>query len=238
MKTYLIIFFTLCLGISSFAQSSHTLLRSGDSAYDKDDYQAAELGYRKSLEDKNSTKGAYNLANSIYQQERFDEAIRHYTTAAESAKDNTVKSNAYHNLGNALYAKQDFEESVNAYKNALRVDPKDVETKFNLGQAQRQLQIQQQQQQQQQNSDSKEGEEEPDDQEQQQEGEEQQDQQPQDQPQPVGDDQKEQDQQPQPKDLSKEEAQQLLEIMDEEERKVQEKVKKKQSKPSKSSKDW
>lgn len=238
MKTHLILFFAFLFSLSAFAQTSHSLLRSGDLSYDNDDYQTAEEEYRKSLATENSTKGAYNLGNSIYQQKRFDEAIRHYTTAAESAKNNKVKSNAYHNLGNALYAKQDFQESINAYKNALRLDPKDLETKFNLGQAQRQLQIQQQQQQQQQNSDSKEGENDPDDQQQQQEGEQQQDQQPQEQQQPIGNDQKEQDQQPQPKDLSKAEAQQLLEIMDEEERKVQEKVKKKQSKPSKSSKDW
>ena len=102
MKVYLVLFFTLFLGISTFAQSSHKLLRSGDASYDNDDYQVAEEEYRKSLEEKNSTKGAYNLANSIYQQKRFDEAIRHYTTAAESAKDNTVKSNAYHNLGLSL----------------------------------------------------------------------------------------------------------------------------------------
>ena len=80
MKTYLITFFILLFSVSIFAQSSHTLLRSGDLSYDNDDYQAAEEEYRKSLEEKNSTKGAYNLANSIYQQKRFDEAIRHYTT--------------------------------------------------------------------------------------------------------------------------------------------------------------
>ena len=108
---------------------AHSLLRNGDTAYDSDDYQAAEEEYRKSLEENNTTKGAYNLGNSIYQQKRFDEAIRQFTNAAETAKDNTTKSKAYHNLGNALYGKQNFEESVNAYKNALRLDPKDVENK-------------------------------------------------------------------------------------------------------------
>ena len=222
------------------AQSAHSFLRSGDLEYDNDQYQLAEEEYRKSLLEKNGIKGTYNLGNAIYQQKRFDEAVKHYMNAAEMAKDNTTKANAYHNLGNALYAQQDFQESVNAYKNALRLNPKDVETKFNLGQAQRQLRIQQQQQQQQQqqSSDSEEGENEPDDQQQQQDSGEQQDQNPQQQQQPVGNDQEEQEQQPQPKDLSKEEAQQLLKIMDEEERKVQEKVKKAQSKPSKSSKDW
>jgi len=140
MKAYILVFITLFFSGALLAQSSHKLLRSGDNAYEDDNFQAAEERYRKALEEKNTTKGAYNLGNSIYQQKRFDEAIRHYSNAAETAKDNTTKSKAYHNLGNSLYAKQDFEESINAYKNALRLDPKDVETKFNLGQAQRQLQ--------------------------------------------------------------------------------------------------
>lgn len=234
MKTYFFIFLCLVVCNTASSQSAHALLRSGDLKYDNEDYLIAEEEYRKSLEENNTLKGTYNLGNAIYQQKRFDEAIRHYSKAADLAKDNNVKARAFHNLGNALYAKQNFQESIDAYKNSLRADPQDLETKFNLSQAQKQLKIQQQQQQQQQDSDSNEGENE---QEQQQEGDKEQQEQQQEQ-QPVGQEQDEQEQQPKPKNLSKEEAQQLLDIMDEEERKVQEKVKKAQAKPSKSSKDW
>ncbi len=221
------------MAVTAFAQSAHSFLRSGDQEYENDNFQLAEEDYRRALEEKESLKGAYNLGNSIYQQKRFDEAIRHFGKAAEMAADNRTKAKAFHNLGNALFGKQEFDKSIDAYKNALRLNPKDVETKFNLGQAQRQLRIQQQQQQQQ-NSDAQE--EQQQEQQQEQAGNEQQQSQPQEQ-QSVGNEGKDQAQ-PQPKDLSKEEAQKLLEIMDEEERKVQEKLKKAQSKPSKSAKDW
>jgi len=131
------------------AQSAHSYLRSGDDQYTNQDFESAEIDYRKALEKEKSTKGSYNLGNTIYNQQRFDEAIRHYESAASAAKDKETRSKAYHNLGNAYFGQQEFDKSVNAFKNALRQNPKDVETKFNLSKAQEQLRLQQQQQQQQ-----------------------------------------------------------------------------------------
>lgn len=247
-KNLLFSIILLLLGTTIHAQSSHSYLRKGDKAFKEQDFKKAEEDYRKSLEQKPSLKGTYNLGNSTYNQSRFDEAINHFTDAANQAKDNPTKSRAMHNLGNAHFQKQEFDKSIEAYKNALRLNPEDFGTKQNLTMAMKMLQ-QQQQQQQQQNQEG-EGEENQDEQQQQQQ---EQEQKPQDgeseQENESKGEQQEQEEQPNPnqnqsqqeleeKDLSKEEARQLLKIMDQEEQKVQQKMRKTTGKPSKSAKDW
>ena len=108
---------------------------------------------------------------------------------------------------------------MEAYKNSLRLNPDDKDTKKNLALTQRLIQMQQEEQkQQQQQQDENQEEQNEEKQEQQQEGK----QQPQD----------------QPKDLSKEEALELLKIMDDEEKKVQEKMRKAKGNGKKPDKDW
>lgn len=231
------------------AQEHHQWLRKGNKDYKAGEYNAAEEGYRKSLEKKSTPRGAYNLGNAIYNQpERLEEAVTQYTEAAERSKDKEVKSKAYHNLGNAYFQQQNYEKSLEAYKNALRLNPKDVDTKNNLMLARQLQQVQQQQQQQQQENQDQENEEQSDqqqEQQQQQQDDQQQQQEQEQQPSPQPNDEEgEQEQEEQQakeleeKDLNKEEARKLLQIMDEEERKVQEKMRKGSSKKTKSSKDW
>ena len=121
---------------------------------------------------------------------------------------------------------------MEAYKNSLRLNPNDMDTKKNLALTQRLIQMQQQQQKQQQQQQDQEQKEEQEQEEQQQQQEEQQQQNPQD--------QKEQQEHPQeqPKNLNKEEALELLKIMDDEEKKVQEKMKKAKGNGKKPEKDW
>ena len=232
------------------AQTQHKFLKKADSAYERGTYSTAEENYRKANEKSQNTNATYNLGNAIFKQDRLEEAVEKYQSAAEMTNDPQLKSNAFHNLGNAHYGLQQFDKSVEAYKNALRVNSKDLETKKNLAMAQRQLRIQQQQQQQQENKENedqenKEDQEQQKQQEQQQEqqeneeekkDEEQEQEQQQDQEQ-EGKEEEEKEQQ-QPQDLSKQEAEKLLQIIEQEEQKVQEKLRRKQSQPNKSDKDW
>ena len=224
------VFVLLLVAVVLPAQNAHKDLRKADQAYKSGSYADAEASYRKAIEKDNSTKGNYNLGNSTYRQERFDESIKHYQSAADAAKDRTTKARAYHNLGNALYQKGQYKESVEAFKNALRQNPNDLDTKRNLANALRRLPPpppkQDQQNQQGENKENKDQQDQQKQQNQQpQQGERQQDQQ---QPQ---DEQNQQDQQQkssgskeQPQDLSRQEAMELLEIMDQEEQKVQQKL--------------
>ncbi len=222
-----------CFGLTSFAQSGHQYRMEADQKYRENDFQKAEESYRKSLIEESSVNGTFNLGNSIYQQQRYEEAIKQYLDAANSAQNNQLKSHAYHNLGNAYFNNQDFKNSIDAYKNALRLDPQDIDTKQNLALAQRKL-IQQQQQQQQSQPQNENQENEQEKQEQQQQ-EQQQQQGEQDDGQQQ---QQEQEKEMEQKDLTKEEAEKLLQIIEQEEQKVQEKMRGEKKKKTKSAKDW
>ena len=234
------------------AQSAHRQLQQGNEAYEEQDYKTAEEHYRKSLAERSTAKGSYNLGNAIYQQGRYEESIRRFEHAAEVSKSEDEKASAFHNLGNAYLQGQKWEKAIEAYKNSLRLRPGDQSTKYNLAMAQqlfRQQQEQQQQQQQQeegeqdqeqqqQQSGQSEGEQDQQDQQQQSQGE--QDQQQQQEQQNANQDQ-EQAGKPQKgaQALSQEEAQRLLEIIEEEELRVLEKMKNQQNgNTKKREKDW
>ncbi|MFM8363205.1 MAG: VWA domain-containing protein [Haliscomenobacter sp.] len=221
---------------TTYAQSGHTLLREGDKQYQKRDYAGAEERYRKALED-SGTPGRYNLGNAIYQQKRFPEAAKHFAQAAKSAPTAQQKASAYYNLGNALYQMKDYGKSIEAYKNALRIHPADLPSKQNLELARRKLQQQQQQQQQQQNQNQKDS---PKDQNQPREEPQNKRSDQQSSPPPQGQQppKQPQSQENSPRDLSRKEAEDLLRAAENEEKRVQAKMRKGQGKPGKPDKDW
>lgn len=147
----------LLLGINTTviqAQDADKFIRSGNKYYADSNFQAAELKYTKALEtNPNSEKGLFNQGNSYYEQQKYEEALQNYEMTAELMQDPKDKAAAYHNLGNAYFKGQQFDKSVDAYKNALRLQPNDLETKYNLALAKKMLEQQQQNQQDQQNQD-------------------------------------------------------------------------------------
>ena len=254
LKSFFFILITTLVSAQLSSQTSHKLLRNADKLYLRDNFEGAEETYRKAVEEELSANGEYNLGNSIYQQNRYEEALNHYEQAASLSNDPKVKSDAYYNLGNTYMNMQEFEKGVEAYKNALRNNPNDEDSKYNLSVANRlvkQHQQQQQQQQQQQESGEKEEKE-------QQQEEEQQQQQQQENEQQKGDEEseeekkeesgekEEEEQENKPesgeefekKDLSKEEAADLLKIVEDQEKRTQQKLKKADTKPNKQEKDW
>lgn len=100
----------------------------------KDDYISAEKEYRKALsEQPTNVAGAYNLANAYYNKGNYDEALYRQSEAAKNATTKAEKHKAFHNIGNILMQNKHCKEAVEAYKNALRNDPTDDETRYNLG---------------------------------------------------------------------------------------------------------
>ena len=213
------------------AAKAHKQRKEGNKNYNRKMYGEAEKDYRNSTITDPNLKGSFNLGNAIFQQNRFDEAATEYEKALNLTADNLEKAKAWYNLGNAKYLSEDYEQSVEAYKNALKLNPEDLDAKQNLLMAMVELQQQQQQQQQQQNEEDQRDQDEQDQQQPQQD----QPQQDQQQQQQSGED--ESSQEP-TQDLSKEQAEQLLKIIDEEDKKVQEKLRKKESGNKKKTKDW
>jgi tetratricopeptide (TPR) repeat protein len=98
-----------------------------------EDFVSAEVEYRKAISKKPSnTKGTYNLGNAYYKSGLYDEAMSRHIQAAESATTKKEKHRAFHNIGNALMKQNLCKDAVEAYKNALRNDPKDEETRYNF----------------------------------------------------------------------------------------------------------
>jgi len=230
--------FIICyLTITGHAQSAHTWLRKADKAYEKEEYARAEEGYRKSIEKNNALKANYNLGNSTYMQDRFEEAIEHYTDALDMANTDQEKSNAHYNLANSLFKNGKLEESIKSYKNALILDPEDDEIRKNLFIAK--LMEQKQQQQKEQKDENEKQDQNPNEQNPNQ----QQDQQKsehssQENEDEIVSDQEIQDQQAELQGLSKEDALKLLKVIENEEKNVQAKLRKVSGKKKNVKKDW
>lgn len=235
---YLNIILLLLLSINGFAQDNeqaNDLISKGNSLYKEGDFGQAEINYRDG-----QSQGAdpfisgFNLGDALYKQERFEEAAAAFQALPNLTDDKEQKAAAYHNLGNSFLKAQKFQESVDAFKQSLRNNPKDLETKYNLAYAKRMLQQQQEQQQQNQdqNQENKDEQEKQDQQQQQQEQnqdekkeeEKEQDQQQQDQQ--KQEQQEEQQQQQQENKISKEDAERMLDALNQDEKEIRDRLEK------------
>lgn len=132
-------------------QADKRNIREGNRDYREGRFSDSELSYRRASEIPRGTPDAwFNLGNSIYRQQRFDDAISSYEKNLSLDDDNIKRSNAHYNIGNSLLSAGKAAESIEAYKKSLRLNPSNLEAKFNLAYAQDLLKEQQEQQQQQQ----------------------------------------------------------------------------------------
>jgi Ca-activated chloride channel family protein len=109
------------------------LVYKGNELVQEKDFVQAEMEYRKAIS--NAPKkavGAYNLANTYYKKGNYDEALFRTQEAAKNAVSKDEKHRAYHNLGNILMKNENCKEAVEAFKNALRSNPNDEETRYNF----------------------------------------------------------------------------------------------------------
>jgi len=131
---FLIIFFTVSSAL--FAQSDNQLIREGNKKFEEEKYQEAEIYYRRALEESpGNSKALYNLSNSLYRQGRYDEAINILDRLTQQGVDKIDASDVYHNLGNAQLGAHQIRQSIESYKNALKIDPDDQDTRYNLAYA-------------------------------------------------------------------------------------------------------
>ncbi len=211
-----------------FAQNERKMVREGVKEYQDDMYNEAEVNFRKALDAKPDLYEAdYNIANSLYKQKKFEESAAEYDKLIQKNSDPEKRADLYHNLGNSHLMTQEFQKGIDAYKNALRLRPDDDDTRYNLAYAMQMLKEQQQQQQQEQEKDQ---EDQKQDQQQQKQAQDQQDKK-------SGE---EGEQEVPDQQLSQEEAEQMLNAIQNQEKEVKEKVDKKKAvaKPIPTEKDW
>ena len=126
-------------------KESQTFRADANVAIGKEAFVEGEALYRKSisLEPANPVS-KYNLGNAYYDNNKNKEAMRRFVQAAEVATTKAEKHKAFHNLGNTLMNDKMYKEAVEAYKNALRSNPTDDETRYNLALAKEMLEKEQQ----------------------------------------------------------------------------------------------
>ncbi len=203
-------------------------IRKGNGLFNDKKYTEAEIEYRKALEANPSSEIAtYNLGAALYKQQKWNDS-----------------AHAWHNLGNISFQEKNYAQSIEEYKNALRRNPKDDETRYNLRLAQLLLKKQQQEQQNQDKNDDKDQQDKNKDQQKDQKQDQQEqnnNQNNQDKNKDQQEQNKPQQQQPQQSQMSKENAQQILDAIQQDERDTQEKVQKalmQQQKRKKTDKEW
>jgi len=244
MKQLIIISVIISLALTAMSQNERKYIRSGNKIYmkalqdttkiDSVAFAKAETEYRKAIEKKpTDIQWNFNLADAIYKQKRFDEAAGKFGEIAEKMTSPTEKARVYHNMGNSELMGNKIDESIESYKKALRQNPTDIETKYNLAYAQLLKKKKDQQQKDQDKDKDKQDKDKDKNKDQQNQDKNKQDQ---------NKDQQDQNkpQQAQNK-ISKENAEQLLQALQNDERGIQDKVKKiqaAQAKSAKVEKEW
>ena len=233
-KFYILSLLLVAGTVQVFAQqkTDRDYLRSGNKLYNDSLFIKAEVDYRKALEiNPKSTDAMFNLANALLMQQKAKEAMEQYESVSKIEKDKDKLAQIYHNMGVILQSSKQLPQCIEAYKESLRNNPKDDETRYNLALAQKQLKDQQQNQQ---NQDQQQQQQQKQEEEKQDQNKDQQEQEQKDQQQ-----QNQQQQQQNKNEMSKENAQQLLNAVMQDEKNVQDKVKKQiQIQGKKLEKDW
>ena len=213
----------LLMAVSTYAQTDRQYLRQGNKQYNAGDYANAEVSYRKAIEkNPRNPQALYNLGNALMAQKKDSASIEQFQNAAKLETNPMRKYQSFHNIGVICQSHKMYGEAIEAYKSALRLNPNDDETRYNLVLCKHQKQKQDQNKQDQQQNKNDQNKDDKKEQQQQ--------------------DQKKQDkQQEKPKpQMSKDNAEQLLNAAMQQEKQTQDRLKKAQQQPQRRNilKNW
>ena len=225
-KVAVMLLFLTALSVT--AQTDRQYIRQGNKQFRMGDYPNAEVSYRKAIEQNpKNPQASFNLGNALMAQKKDSAAVTQFENASRLETNPLRKAQSFHNIGVICQTHKMYGEAIEAYKSALRLNPNDNETRYNLVlcKHQKQKQDQQKQNQGQNNDDQKKDNQKKDDQQKDQNSDKQ-------------DDKKQQEQQkPQ---MSKDNAEQLLNAAIQNEKQTQDKLKKAQQQPQRrtNQKNW
>lgn len=208
---------SLASPVASQAQTAaYRQVRQGNRLFMKHDYKGAEKAYLQALQSEpRNGRIRFNLGDTYMAEDNQQEALKQFAEAAKTEKNKTVKAMAFHNMGYIHHKKKEYDKAIDYYKEALRNNPSDNDTRYNLALAQKQKKDQQNNKQQQQQ---------------------QQDQKPQDQNRQNNPDQ--QDQQQSDSQMSQENADQLLQLSRQAENQTRKKLQQQQPRQKALIKNW
>lgn len=120
------------LSVMSQQNEYESFIEKGNNSFEENSV-LSEQNYRKAISvSPEFIKGQYNFSNTLYDNEYYDEALLNQLEASKYAKTTADKHVIFHNIGNILMKKKMCKEAVEAYKNALKNNPKDDESRYNL----------------------------------------------------------------------------------------------------------
>lgn len=241
----LLLYSLFFLSLATFGQETDKHLPKANDEFEAKKYADAEADYRISLsKTRKNAIASYNLGNAIYRQNQAGEAKFPYLKAIEDAKDKNQKHQAFHNLGNVFMKEKNYTQAVEAYKNALRNNPNDEQSRYNFALAKKMLKENPPKDDKKDKKKDKKDDKKEKDQDKKDDKKDQNKQKDKEGNQDKKDEQGKNDPQNQPKPkpggISKERLQNLLDAVNNEEKKVQDKVnaKKVKGKPVQTEKDW
>jgi len=256
MKRYNLTLLLLLVFILSYGQHERKVIREGVRAYEDGAFDQAEVQFRKAENiNHESFEAEFNTGAALYGQEKYEETVKKYESLLDQTEDVEKSAKIWHNIGNSLLEAEQYGPSIEAYKNSLRRNPADEDSRYNLAYAKQKLQEQEKQQQNQdKNQDKKDQDKNQDKKDQDKKDQDKKDQDKKDQDKKDQDknqdkdqdknqdqqDQQDQEQQPQPREISKEDAERMLNAIQQQEKDVKEKVDKKKAAAAKvkTEKDW
>ena len=147
-RNYTCLFFILFLTqVISQERDSNNYTYNGNKFSEKKVFDEAEMSYRKAISSEpNNLKALYNLGNTHYKEKDFDEAAQRYFQTQKGADNKFQKHKAFHNMGNVFMQQKEYAKAIEAYKNALRNDSADDQTRYNYALAKELLEKEKQKQ--------------------------------------------------------------------------------------------
>ena len=138
---YIFPFLLAAAGVSAQSMPERSLVRKGNRQYNKGNYEQAISRYEQALQAvAGQFEATYDLGNALYKAERFDRAEQTMQqAAADSLRTVDERAEAFYNLGNAQFKQQKYKEALESYKQSLRLNPSDMETKYNYAYTKRLL---------------------------------------------------------------------------------------------------
>lgn len=155
-KAAMLFFILLLVPIIGIAQNDRSHIRMGNVEYHRGKIVESEVEYRKALQkNPNNAQAVYNLGCALMQQQKDSAAIEEFSKAVKMETSKKRRFMSYHNIGVIAQKKQLYQDAINAYKEALRLNPSDDETRYNLALCKKMLKNQPQNQNNNQNKDNK-----------------------------------------------------------------------------------
>ena len=230
----IVVMLLVCGEVSAQQMRERGLVRKGNREFRRENFEKSVDSYQRALQhDSTCFEAKYNIASALYRTERYDKAEKTLLGIVnDTTRTELERGEVAYNLGNTQFAQQKYKEALSSYRQAMRCNPNDEDAKFNYAFTKRLIQQQEQQQQQQNQDQNKDNQDKQNNQDQQNQ---------QDQQQPQNQDGKEEQQEggQRPEGaMSPEQQEALLQAIQAEEDKTQDKLKEKKGVLIRGSKNW